>query len=188
MKIVAWVISHLLWMIITLVTMAVLGLFAFFYVYYYGSGMYYTRHKTISVYKKYEDEFEIIQKGINQIDLTDYYDESGYTPNVLVRKNKTEEEYRPYISYVYTKTLNEIKIEDDAMQHALDVLFQEAGIDHIVQTKDETTRNLYFCIKAKSGVVYSCYGGEPQDKPADQHYYYKRINDNWFYWTCSWDD
>lgn len=155
----------------------------------YGDELLYSKFRTEWIYARNEEEFNTVLKYIDDTDFSEYQAESDDPMSISIYRPKTLPATKQYEKYVSNQRIHEdVLITDKAVNLALDRMFRHLHMACIVQTRNVEARSIYFGFTYSVGIVYSHSGEEPEGQPDDQDYSFKRINDNWFYWTSYWPD
>lgn len=134
-----------------------------------------------AMYTEQKAAFETVRQFIDDFDLMPYKVEGADT-YILIQRVESENAEKAYSLSVHNGEVIPIETNDVTVINALEILFYQEKIEFVVQHTTENDRCVYFGIEENKGVVYSESGNEPQDTPAKVSYYFKKIDDNWFYW------
>ncbi len=133
-------------------------------------------------FHRYERSFETVYQFIDDFDLTPYQVDGESAPYISIKGVDAASDEKTYKIYINQK---EIALAlDDSVTQALDILFEQARISHIIQKIDPENQCVYFTMKEYYGVVYSKSGEKPTETASGYSYYFKPMNGNWFYWYC----
>ncbi|MEN6595961.1 MAG: hypothetical protein ABFC31_13535 [Clostridiaceae bacterium] len=133
------------------------------------------------IFTEQKAAFETVCEFIDYFDLTPYKVE-GEDTFILIERVESENAEETYFLSVRNGEVIPIETNDEAVINALEILFYQDEIGFVVQHTTANDRCVYFGIEENKGIVYSESGNEPQDTPAKVSYYFKKIDDNWFYW------
>ncbi len=135
-----------------------------------------------AIYTEQKAAFETVRQFIDDFDLTPYENSKESKWYLFVKRYDAEDAEKSYRIYCsdYRDYLP-IEIDDKPVINALDVLFDQANIVSI-RRSDES--DVYFAMKEYAGVVYSKNGEAPTETAPGYYYYFKPMNENWFYWYC----
>ncbi|MEN6595965.1 MAG: hypothetical protein ABFC31_13555 [Clostridiaceae bacterium] len=182
----------LLWFLIPIVAtvaffvVLIYGTFALAYI---GDELLYPKFRAEWMYSGNEEEFNTVLQYINETDFSEYKAEPNDPMSIMIFRPETLPTTKQYEKYVSNQSIHEdVLITDKGVNLALDRMFRHLHLDYIAQTRNVETRCIYFGFTYSVGIVYSPSGEEPEGQPDDQDYSFKRINDNWFYWTSYWPD
>jgi len=167
-------------------TVLILGTFSLIY---FHDDLKYPKFKAERIYAQNEEEFNTVAQYINDFDFSPF--EAGlkhssaisiYPPDTL----SEDEEYRMDISNQYEEAF--VTITDKKVNLALNWLFEKIKMESIIQSSNKDTRTILFSFAYSVGIAYSPDGEQPEFGVDDRDYWFKRINDSWFYWTGHWPD
>ena len=131
-------------------------------------------------FHKYERSFETVYQFIDEFDLTPYQVDGEPAPYISIKSIDAINDEKAYKIYISDK---EIYLDlDDSVTQALDILFEQARISHIIQLAEPDDQYVYFTMKEYYGVAYSKSGEKPVGIASGYAYYFKPMNGNWFYW------
>lgn len=189
MKTAAKVILYFLISIVGTVAFFAVFIFGIFALTYYGDDLLYPKFRAEWIYTRNEEEYNTVLQYIGEADFSEYEAEANDPMSISIYRPKTLPATKQYEKYVSNQSIYEdVLITDKAVNLALDRLFRHLHMAYIAQTRNVETRCIYFGFTYSVGIVYSPSGIEPEGQPDDQDYSFKRINDNWFYWTSHWRD
>ncbi|MPM03451.1 hypothetical protein SDC9_49718 [bioreactor metagenome] len=141
----------------------------------------YSKTTTKEIYEEYTESFHTVQTYIDEFDLASY-ETDGKAAHILIDRFDADNSEKTYGIYVCNGEKKLVEASDEAVTNALDTLFNQAGIEFIVQQRTDDENCVYFGTKTYKGLVYSSNGKKPQDTPAEVPYYFSRVDGNWFYW------
>ena len=141
----------------------------------------YSKADTKKIYEKYKESFHTVQSYIDAFDLTPY-ETDGENAYILIDRIDVDNAEKTYGFYICNGEKTLVDSGDVTVNNALGTLFNQAGIEFIVQQRTSDENCVYFGIKTYKGLVYSSNGIKPQDTPAEVPYYFSRVDGNWFYW------
>ena len=133
-------------------------------------------------FHRYERSFETVYQFIDDFDLTPYQVGGEPAPYISIKAIDAINDEKAYKIYISEK---ETSLDlDDSVTQALDILFEQARISHIIQLAEPDDQYVYFTMKEYYGVAYSKSGEKPVGIASGYAYYFKPMNGNWFYWYC----
>lgn len=182
----------LLWSLIAIVATVVFFvalIFGIFALTYFGDELQYPKFRAEVMYSRNEEEFNTVAQYINDFDFSPYEADLKHSPAISIYPPDTlseDEEYRMDISNQYEEAY--VTITDKKVNLALNWLFDKIKMESIIQSSNKDTRTILFSFAYSVGIAYSPDGEQPEFGVDDRDYWFKRINDNWFYWTGHWLD
>jgi hypothetical protein len=133
-------------------------------------------------FHRYERSFETVYQFIDGFDLTPYKVDGESAPYISIKGVDAANDKKAYKIYINQK---EISLTlDDSVTQALDILFEQARISHIIQLAEPDDQYVYFTMKEYYGVAYSKSGEKPVGTAPGYYYDFRPMNGNWFYWYC----
>jgi hypothetical protein len=131
-------------------------------------------------FHRYERSFETVYQFIDDFDLTPYQVDGEPAPYISIKSIDAINDEKAYKIYIREKEVS-LGLNDSVTQ-ALDILFEQARITHIIQLAEPDDQYVYFTMKEYYGVAYSKSGEKPVGIASGYVYYFKPMNGNWFYW------
>lgn len=141
------------------------------------------RKQATAVFTENRDAFETVCQYMSDFDLSPYANAENVSPYMNITRNDAEDAEKPYSVSVYTDEYVPVEIKDEAVEQALNTLFDKVGMEYIVQHIAAFEQDFYFGIKYAVGVVCSPDGEESTSTPDRTDYFFSRIDDQWFYWS-----
>ncbi len=189
MKTAAKVILYFLISIVGTVAFFAVFIFGIFAFSYYDDELLYPKFRAEWIYSGNEEEFNTVAQYINDFDFSPYEADLKHSSAISIYPPDTlseDEEYRMDISYPSEEAF--VTITDKKVNLALNWLFEKIKMESIIQSSNKENRTILFSFAYSVGIAYSPDGEQPEFGIDDRDYWFKRINDNWFYWTGHWPD